>query len=106
VSCFIYCYTECHYAECRYAECRYDVCRYAECYGASFLALFTLKLKKIDVFYQIKFNNSLASCRDHTRTVDLGLMCRTLDQCATAAGQVFLLLIIHFDVSEKNMSNA
>ncbi len=34
MSCFIYCYAECHYAECRYAECHYAKCHYAECYYA------------------------------------------------------------------------
>jgi hypothetical protein len=29
MSCFIYCYAECHYAECHYAECHF-----AECHGA------------------------------------------------------------------------
>ncbi len=28
MSCFIYCYTECHNAECPYAECH---CHYAQC---------------------------------------------------------------------------
>ncbi len=43
MSCFIYCYAECHchytegrYAECRYAEYRYAECRYAECRYAEF----------------------------------------------------------------------
>ncbi len=34
MSCFIFCYAECHYAECRYAECNYAESRYAECHYA------------------------------------------------------------------------
>ncbi len=49
MSCFIFCYAECHfversyaecyyaeyhYAECRYAGCHYAGCHYAECLGA------------------------------------------------------------------------
>ncbi len=39
VSCFIYCYAECHYDKCRnsvcrYAKCRNSECRYAECHYA------------------------------------------------------------------------
>jgi hypothetical protein len=34
MSCFIVCYTECHYAERRYTECHHAECHYAECYYA------------------------------------------------------------------------
>jgi hypothetical protein len=34
VSCFLYCYAECHRAECHHAECHHAECHHAECHHA------------------------------------------------------------------------